>query len=187
MPLNKTRLSQFRNAGFQRGAPIWKEVLWYFTNVLFFINPLVPFSRIKVFFLRWFGAQLGEGIIIKPGVNIKFPWKLAIGDHTWIGERVWIDNLAQVEIGANVCVSQGAMLLCGNHNYTKPAFDLITGPITLEEGVWIGARSVVCPGVTCHSHAVLVVGSVAVNDLEAYAIYQGNPAVKKRSRVIEER
>jgi putative colanic acid biosynthesis acetyltransferase WcaF len=76
------------------------------------------------------------------------------------------------------------MLLTGNHNYKKTTFDLITEGIILHDGVWIGARSVVCPGVTCHEHSVLAVGSVAICDLEARGIYQGNPAVKMRDRVI---
>jgi putative colanic acid biosynthesis acetyltransferase WcaF len=93
--------------------------------------------------------------------------------------------LVPVKIGANVCISQGAMLLTGNHNYKKSTFDLITGEIILEDGVWIGAKSVVCPGVSCHSHAILTVGSIATKNLEAYSIYQGNPAIKIRERSIE--
>ena len=85
-------------------------------------------------------------------------------------------------IGSHVCLSQGVMLLTGNHNYTKPTFDLMVGKIILEDGVWLGALSVVCPGVTCGSHSVLSVGSVATKDLEAYGIYQGNPAMKVRER-----
>ena len=64
-----------------------------------------------------FGAKIGKGVIIRPGVSVKYPWKLQIGDNTWIGENVWIDNLSNIIIGKNVCVSQGAMLLSGNHNY----------------------------------------------------------------------
>jgi putative colanic acid biosynthesis acetyltransferase WcaF len=74
------------------------------------------------------------------------------------------------------------MLLCGNHNYKKESFDLMTGKIIIEDGVWIGAKAIVCPGVTCHSHSVLSVGSVATKDLDANSIYQGNPAVKIKSR-----
>lgn len=180
----QTNLGSFQNPDFDRGAPRWKEILWLFINALFFINPLSVVSRVKVFWLLAFGAQVGRGVLIKPGVNIKFPWKLKIGDHCWIGENVWIDNLAEVNIGNNVCISQGAMLLCGNHDYKKTTFDLITQPIILEEGVWIGAKAVVCPGVIGHSHAVLAVGSVATQNLEAYSIYQGNPAVKVRERGV---
>ena len=126
--------------------------------------------------LRMFGARIGSGVVVKPRVTIKYPWKLAVGDHSWIGEQVWIDNLDQVTIGAHVCISQGALLLCGNHDYKKPTFDLITGPIVLENGVWIGAKASVAPGVTCGSHSVLAMGGVATKNLEAWKVYQGNPA-----------
>lgn len=182
---HRTNLANFQNPDFDRGAPRWKEMLWLSVNALFLINPLSVISRVKVFWLRVFGAKVGKGVLIKPGVHIKFPWKLTIGNHCWIGEKVWIDNLAEVIIQDHVCISQGALLLCGNHNYKKTTFDLIAQPIVLEEGVWIGAKAVVCPGVVCHSHAVLAVGSVATKDLEAYSIYQGNPAVKVRERIME--
>ena len=107
-----------------------------------------------------------------------------MGDWTWIGEGVWIDNLADVNIGNHVCISQGAMLLTGNHNYRSESFDLMVEPIVLEEGSWIGARSTVCPGVTCKSHSVLAVGSIATTTLEAYTIYQGNPARPARDRKL---
>lgn len=139
---------------------------------------------LKVALLRLFGAKIGQSVTIKPGVNVKYPWFLAIGNHVWIGEEVWIDNLTQVTIHDNVCLSQGAMLLTGNHDYRRRAFDLVVKPITLEEGVWIGAKAVVCPGIHCHSHALLAVGSVATRPLEAYGIYQGNPAVWVRKREI---
>ncbi len=135
--------------------------------------------------LRLFGANIGKGVLIKPGVNIKYPWFLEIGDHCWIGENAWIDNLAKVTLGAHVCISQGAYLLTGNHDYGKPGFDLIVKEIIIEDGVWIGARSVICAGVTCKSQAVLSAGAVATKDLEANSIYQGNPAVKIRDRFIK--
>ena len=96
-----------------------------------------------------------------------------------------IDNLGKVSIGSNVCISQDSMLMCGNHNYKKSAFNLMVGGITIEDGVWVGAKCLVCPGVTLHSHAVLAVGSVASTDLETYSIYRGNPAVKIKDRIIE--
>lgn len=183
----KTDLGKFDNAWYRPGRPAPVRALWYLTNAVFFINPLFPFSGFKVFLLRLFGAKIGRQAVIKPGINIKYPWRLRAGDHCWIGEKVWIDNLADVEIGQHVCISQGAYLLTGNHDYKNPAFDLITGPIVLEDGVWIGAKSIVCPGVVCHSHAVLSAGSVATKNMEAYAIYQGNPAVKVRVRQIVNR
>jgi putative colanic acid biosynthesis acetyltransferase WcaF len=93
--------------------------------------------------------------------------------------------LTSVHIGNNVCLSQGAMILTGNHNYKLSTFDLVVDEIILEDGVWIGARSVVCPGVTCFSHSILSLNSVATKNMESYGIYQGNPAKKVRNRVMD--
>ena len=131
-----------------------------------------------------FGAKIGRKVVLKPGVNIKSPWLLEVKDFVWIGENVWIDNLVKVSIDSNCCISQGALLLTGNHDYKKSSFDLIAREIKLEEGVWIGAKAVVCPGVICYSHALLTVGSVATSNMDAYGIYQGNPAKKVRERKI---
>ena len=181
-----TKLSTFNNSWYSSGAGGIKMLLWYFVNVLVLKNPLNPISSIKVFCLKLFGAKIGEGIVIKPSVNIKYPWRLKVGNNTWIGENVWIDNLADVTIGSNVCISQGAMLLCGNHDYKKSTFDLIVGEIKIEDGVWIGAKSIVCPCITCFSHSILTVNSVATKNLESFAIYSGNPATKIRDRKVEE-
>lgn len=179
----KTDLSTFDNEWYKPGNTL-KIFLWYFTNVLFFLNPLFPFSGFKVILLRLFGAVIGKGVLIKPGVNIKYPWMLEIGDHCWIGEKVWIDNLGEVKMGNNVCISQGAMLLCGNHDYTRESFDLITKEIILEDGVWIGAQSIVTPGIICRTHSILTVNSVATRNMDPYFIYQGNPAIKVRARKV---
>lgn len=178
--------NSYNNDWFRReiGASRLKQTVWYFVNALFFINPLNPSSGLKKSLLRYFGARIGTGVVLKPGINIKYPWKLEIGDHSWIGEKVWIDNLAVVHIGKNACLSQGALLLTGNHDYTKPGFDLMVREIVLEDGVWIGAMAIVGPGVTCASHAVLTAGSVASGSLEAYGVYRGNPATRVRERII---
>jgi len=182
--MKETDLSSYNNSWYNPGAGKIKMLIWYFVNVVFFINPLNPISGLKVLLLKMFGAKVGRGVVIKPNVNIKYPWLLEIGDYTWIGERVWIDNLTSVKIGKNCCLSQGSMLLCGNHNYKKPTFDLIVKGIILEDGAWVGAMSVVCPGVTLKSHAILTVQSVATETLEPYSLYKGNPAVKIRERVM---
>ncbi len=184
MEKNKTSLKSFSNTGYHPGSKV-KILCWLIVSSLFFRHSLAVFGFIKAPLLRLFGARVGTGLVMKPSVNIKYPWLLKIGNDVWIGENVWIDNLASVELADNVCISQGAMLLTGNHNYKKPTFDLLVGKIVLQEGCWIGAMSVVCPGVTCQSHAILTVGSVATGNLLPYTIYQGNPAVAVRQRVFD--
>ena len=184
MSLLKTKLEEFNNQWYTVGASKPKQFLWFFINGLFFQNPIFPFIAPKRGLLRLFGAKVGKGLIIKPSVNIKYPWKLTIGDHVWIGEKVWIDNLTTVEIQSNCCLSQGSMLLCGNHNYKKTTRDLMVGEITIEEGAWIGAHSLVGPNVKVGSHAVLAVCSVATGNLKPYTIYRGNPCVQVAERKI---
>lgn len=182
--MKQTDLSKYNNSWYKPGNIIARTI-WYWVNALVFNHALLPISAIKVFLLKCFGAQIGKGVVIKPSVNIKYPWKLSIDDNTWIGERVWIDNLDTVKIGANCCLSQGVLLLCGNHNYTNETFDLMIGTITLEEGAWIGAKSIVTGNTLCKSHSVLAINSVASSNLEAYSIYRGNPAIKIKDRVMK--
>ena len=183
--MNKTDLSKYDNNSYNPGKNSLIRFFWYFTNVFFLKNSLSIINFIKIFLLKLFGAKIGKGVVIKPSVNIKYPWKLKIGNHVWIGENVWIDNLANIEIGDNVCLSQGAMLLTGSHDYTKTTFDVIVGKIVLEEGVWIGAQSIVYPNIVCKSHSILGVNSVATKNLDAFFIYHGNPAVKITKRDIK--
>ena len=182
--MNKnTDLSKYNNNNFKPGN-IFLRFFWYFINVIFFKSSFFPFNFLKIFLLQLFGCSLGKGVVIKPNVNIKYPWKLSLGNYVWIGESVWIDNLDNVTIGNHVCISQGAMLICGSHNYKKQSFDLITKEITLNDGVWIGAKSIILPGVVAESHAILSAGSVISKNLESFTVYKGNPAEKVGSRTI---
>lgn len=183
--MKTTDLSSFTTGNFDKGAGFIKQTLWYFINALFVRASWNPFMGIKIALLKAFGAKIGKGLIIKNNVCIKFPWKITIGDNVWLGEYAWIDNLDYVTIGSNVCISQGALLLTGNHDYTRPSFDYRNAPIVIEDGAWVGAKTVICPGVTVHSHAILTVGSIATKDMEEYSIYKGNPAIKIRDRIIK--
>lgn len=176
----KVDLSQYNKAGYHPGRNAFVRALWYVTNMLFYKTSWCTCYGLKRCLLRAYGAKVGAKVVIKPCVNIKYPWHLTIGENSWIGEDVWIDNLADVTIGRNCCISQGAMLLCGNHDYTKESFDLITGEIVLKDGAWVGAKAIVCPGVTMGEGSMLTAGSVATKDIAEDAIYQGNPAVEKK-------
>lgn len=183
---NSVRLAAFDGSGFNKGAGFLKITLWYFVNALLVRASWNPFMGIKIALLRMFGAKVGKGLVIKNNVVIKSPWNLTVGDDCWLGEDCWIDNLDKVCIGNNVCISQGALLLTGNHDYTVPSMPYRNGAITLEDGAWIGAKAVVCPGVTVHRNAILTVGSVATKEMEENGIYQGNPAVRVRTRVLKD-
>lgn len=180
----KTSLSKYPHNEYHPGRNNLVCFLWYFINLLVLKNPFNPVMFIKRWVLKLFGATLGKSVVIKPSVSIKYPWRLQIGDHSWVGEHVWIDNLDNVVIGPNCCLSQGAMLLTGSHDFSRVSFNVQTAPIVLEEGVWIGTKATVALGVRCKSHAILGINSTTLKDLEPYSIYYGNPAVKIAVRHI---
>jgi putative colanic acid biosynthesis acetyltransferase WcaF len=175
-------LSTFDNSWYRTGRSTMTQALWFFLGLPVLRSSLLPSSRIRVFLLRIFGARVGEGVVIKPGVRVKYPWLLSLGDRSWIGEDAWIDNLVNVTIGDDVCISQGAYLCTGNHDWSDPAFGLIAKPIVLENGSWVGARSMLCPGVTVHECGIAAAGSVVSKDVPAYEIHAGNPANLVRIR-----
>lgn len=162
-----------------------KSKIWYLFNCIF-IKTYFPWPRqLKKAILKLFGAKISKNLIIKPNVNIKSPWLLEIGKNCWLGENVWIDNLSKVIIKDNVCISQSAYIFTGNHNYKKSTFDLITKPITIEQGVWIAANSKVCPGITMKQHSILKINSTLTKNTKPYTIYQGNPAKPIKKRIIK--
>jgi putative colanic acid biosynthesis acetyltransferase WcaF len=178
------RLGDFNNDNFDRGRSRLVEAFWRIVEGLFF-NSWLPGPGWRVWLLRAFGAQAGKGIVIKPHVRVKFPWKLRIGDHSWIGESVWIDNLAEVSIGSNCCISQGVYLCTGSHRWDKETFDLETKPIVIENQCWVGAMARIAPGVRMGEGAVLMMGGVATSNLDAWQIFNGAPAAGVKKREIE--
>lgn len=180
----KVNLAAFDGSDFDKGAGILKKSLWYFVNALFVRASWNPFMKPKIWLLRFFGAKIGRGLVIKNNVNIKFPWKLTVGNDVWLGEQCWIDNLDKVVIGNDVCISQGALILTGNHDYTISSMPYRNAPIHIEDGAWVGAMAVVCPGVTMHERSIASAGAVLTHDAKPNGIYQGNPAVLIRMRTI---
>lgn len=178
-------LAKFDNLWFDRGRGRAVEALWIIVSNLF-VSSWIPGTAHRKWLLRQFGARIGEEVRIKPRVRVKFPWRLSIGHRSWIGEDVWIDNLAAVEIGADCCISQGAYLCTGSHDWTKTSFDLTVKPIRIEDGAWIAARAIVAPGVCVGKGAVLALGSSATSDLTEWMVYMGCPSGPAKPRVLQD-
>lgn len=174
--MSKVRLEEFDSQiGLDRGAGKLKEMAWYIIKVFFFLTALPYPSSLKTRLLRLFGAKVGRGVIIKPRVNIHFPWKLIIGNNVWIGEEVFILNFEQLLIGNDVCLSQRAFLCGGNHDYRKVNMPYRNGPINLGNGVWVGANCFIGPNLSIGEDSVISAGSVVTKDLDGNGIYKGNP------------
>ncbi|WP_405410833.1 WcaF family extracellular polysaccharide biosynthesis acetyltransferase [Maribacter sp. Asnod1-A12] len=151
--------------GLDRGASKFKELLWYIFKTLFFLTAIPYPSSFKIWILKTFGAKIGNGVVIKPRVNIHFPWKLNIANNVWIGEEAFLLNFEPLIIGNNVCISQRSFLCGGNHNFKNPSMPYRNGPITLKDGCWVGACSFIGPNVTIGVDTVVTVGSVVTQNI----------------------
>jgi putative colanic acid biosynthesis acetyltransferase WcaF len=173
---SRRRLADFTGAGYDKGRGAAWQVAWIFVSGAVVQRWWCPPS-LRVGLLRAFGAQIGEGVLVRHRVRIHWPWKLRIGDSSWIGEGVWILNLEDVRIGADVCVSQDVLLCTGSHSAVSPTFEFDNAPIVVEDGAWIAARAVVLRGVTVGTDSVVGATALVVKDVPPGARVLAPPAV----------
>lgn len=169
-------LSSYTPGDYRPGRGPIVQLLWYLTSLALFESGWFPVSRAKPSLLRLFGARVGRGVVIKPNVRIKYPWRLRVGDHVWIGQEAWIDNLADVEIGDHACISQRAYLCTGSHDHRRRGFDLRVGEIQVGTGAWVAAGAIVLGGVRIGANSVVAAGSVVGRDIPPAKVVAGAPA-----------
>jgi len=158
--------------------------LWFLAEMLILNNRLVPLSGVRVALLRAFGAHIGSGCRCPHPIRVKYPWNLTVGDDCWIGDGAWLYNQADMVLGSNVCISQGAFLTTGSHD-TQATMDLRVDPIQIEDGAWVCSYAVVQKGVTIGRSAVVTPLSVVTRSLPPGGVYGGNPARFVRMRFAD--
>lgn len=167
-----------------RGRPAWFVQFWWIIQSLFFhTSPQFMYGWRRCL-LRVFGAKIGKGVLIRPSVNVTYPWKLSIGDWSWIGDGVTLYTLGEIIIGDNAVVSQQSYICTGSHDYTQIAFDLYAVPIHLESEVWVSTGVFVGPGVTIGYGSIIGTGSVVLKDVPAGMICAGQPLKVLRPRPV---
>lgn len=160
------RLVGFTGAGYDKGRSVLWQATWFAAQNLLFSAWWFP-PRLRPALLRAFGASVGSGVFIRHRVRVLWPWKLAIGDGSWIGEGAWLLNLEPIRIGSNVCVSQEAFLCAGGHDHVSPTFEYDNGPIAVHDGAWIAAQALVLRGVTVGPDALIGARAVITHDVLA--------------------
>lgn len=138
--------------------------LWGVFELLFVSNPWQVSSALRVAVLRLFGASIGQSVIFRPRTRVRFPWKLSVGDRSWIGEGVWFHNQDLIEVGHDVVISQETFLTTGSHAH-RTNMALITKPITIAPGVWITSRCIVLGGTTIGTSALIKPGTVVSGEV----------------------
>lgn len=164
------------------GRPWPIYVLWFFLGSPFLACRFLPGSTWRIYLLKLFGSRICSTCRLKPVLRVKFPWRLRVGSYCWLGEDVWIDNLAVVTFGDNVCISQGVYICTGNHDFKSSSFDLNVRTVSVDSDAWVAARSVIAPGTSVGFAAVIGLGSVVNGSVPSFAVMRGNPAIFIKDR-----
>lgn len=162
-------LAAARGRSYDKGRGIVAQALWVAVSRLIFTQVWCP-NRLRCTILRWFGAEVGQGVLIKHNVTIQWPWKLSIGDHSWIGTGAELYNIDTIVIGSDVCISQRAYLCTGSHDRRSPTFGFDNAPIVVEDGVWVCARATVLRGVTLGSNCVVGATALVTEDVPSNCV-----------------
>jgi putative colanic acid biosynthesis acetyltransferase WcaF len=167
---------------FRGRSPLFVQSWWLIQATLFRCSPQVAYAW-RRWLLRLFGAKIGKGVNIRPSVVVTYPWKLSIGDWSWIGDSVTLYTLGEITIEDNVVVSQHCYICSGSHDYTSPSFEIFTKPIYIESQAWLGSGAFVSPGVRIRRGTVVGARSLVLSDLPEMMVCVGHPAKPVRARV----
>lgn len=181
-------LRTYHEPGYDAGGGRLKMLVWWLVQAVCF--PLSPhFAHgFRRWLLRQFGAQIGEGVRIRPTARFTYPWNVTIGDYSWVGDDAVLYSLEKITIGEHCVVSQKSYLCTGSHDISDSRFGLVTGEVVIENGAWVAMDCFVGPAVTIGANAVVGARSSVFRSLPAEMICMGTPCkpVKKRPNIVSE-
>ena len=168
-------LRKYDQSKFDRGRPGWVILLWWLVQAIAF--PLIPHpvNGLRRWLLRLFGAKIGFGVIIRPTARFTYPWKIEIGDYSWIGDDVVLYSLDRIAIGKHCVISQKSYLCTGSHDPEDPAFGLIAASVIINHGVWIATDCFIGPGVEIGANALIGARSSVFKNMPAGFVCMGTP------------
>jgi putative colanic acid biosynthesis acetyltransferase WcaF len=159
--------------------------LWWIVQGTFFrMSPQFLYG-FRNFLLRLFGAKIGKKVIIRPTVRITYPWKVSIGDYSWIGDDVVLYSLGEIEIGKNVVISQKSYICSASHDYLKSDFPIFAKKSTIEDECWLATDVFVSPGITIGEGSVIGSRSSVYKDIPSNKVCVGSSAKIIRERIRE--
>jgi putative colanic acid biosynthesis acetyltransferase WcaF len=159
-----------------------RRLLWKLLWMLAARWTPAPLHAWRALLLRLFGATVGRGAHVYPGVKIWAPWNLEIGEEAGIANGVTLYSQGKITIGKRAVISQGTHLCAGTHDFETPGFPLTTKPIIVGANAWVAAEVFVHPGVTIGDGCVVGARSVVTKDLPEWTVCSGFPAKPLRAR-----
>lgn len=112
-------------------------------------------------------ARLGPGALVRPPFSVLYGPHVEAGEKLRVGSGVYLEDAAPIRLGDRVRLDAGVKLLtieapAGAENRAKGAER--AKPVTLGDDVWLGAGTIVCPGVTIGAGVVVPPGTVVTSD-----------------------
>lgn len=184
-PLSDFRSLKYRNR-FSNAAKLRRfawEMVWL---LVFRPTPRWALHGWRRMLLRAFGARIGVGCRIAPSCRIWAPWNLVMGEYSALGDGVDCYCMDRITIGSKVAISQRSFLCAGSHDVRSLSRPLVTGPIVIEDHVWIAAECFVHPDVVIREGAVIGARSVVLHEMPAWSVCAGNPCRKIKDRVLRD-
>ena len=178
-------LSQYDMSNFDRGRASWIVILWWFVQAIAFPLSLHNLNGFRCWLLRLFGAKIGKKVVIRPTARFIYPWKVTIGDHSWIGDDVVFYSVDSIYIGSHAVVSQKSYLCTGSHDIQQPTFPLVTAPIQIGNGAWVATDCFVAPGVTIGANSVIGARSSVFRDVPPQQVAWGSPCKARYERTLQ--
>jgi putative colanic acid biosynthesis acetyltransferase WcaF len=163
-----------------RSGPV--VLIWQFVQMTLFLWSPQPAYFWRRWLLRWFGAKVGKGVLVRPTVRVTYPWKVSFGDHCWVGDDAEIYSLGPISIGSNAIVGQRSYVCAATHDYEDITFPLVAKAVTIEPEVWIATDCFIAPGVTIGRGAIVAARSSVLTDIAPGVIVAGTPAKVIKTR-----
>ena len=173
------------DSNFERGKPNWLVMLWWLVQAIAFPLSLHNFNSFRCFLLRLFGAEIGRGVVIRPSARFIYPWKVAIGDYSWIGDDVVFYSVDRITVGCHCVISQKSYLCTGSHDISDRSFALITAPIAIGNGAWVATDCFVAAGVNIGSNSVIGARSSVMKSIPSRQVAWGTPCIPRYLRQIK--
>ena len=160
------------------------DPVWQLAKFLMLPIPLYTGGRVRTHLLRYLGFQVGRGTTIWDTprfIGTKHTRaKVSIGNDCLLTIGSYWDLAAPIRLGNFVAVAPEVMLLTGSHDFHNPqnrAGKMQPSPVSICDGVWLGARCIILPGVTIGEGAVVAAGAVVTKDVPPHTLVAGVPAV----------
>ena len=169
-------LNRYDQSWFDRGRPAAVVMLWHTISRTLYRLPIHNAHGFRAALLRLFGAKVGQGVMLRPTSEVTYPWKVVIGDNTWLDDEVVLYSLGEITIGSNCVLSRRTFISTGNHRADDPAFGLVVKPCVIEDGVWLQADCFVGQGLTIGRNTLVRARSSVFRSVPPSSVCEGTPA-----------